>query len=58
MGIRETTEAARIDKSVMREARKIAKAEARQITRVLSDLIRAGLAQREQEKRPRAAVTA
>ncbi len=48
MAIRDFTESARIEKSVMVECRKIAQAEGRLLTRVLSDLIRAGLAQRKE----------
>lgn len=43
MAISDFTETIRIEKSVMRDVRKIAKAEGRLLTRVLSDLVRAGL---------------
>lgn len=49
MAISDFTESVRIEKTVMLEARKIAQNEGRILTRVLSDLIRAGLAQRQKK---------
>ena len=47
MTSKDFTDSARIEKAVMREARKIAKAEGKLLTRVLSELIRAGLARKQ-----------
>lgn len=50
MAMSDFTETVRIEKSVMSEVRKIAQTEGRLLTRVLSDLIRAGLAKKQEGK--------